>query len=636
MELLNKNANRSQNRSQNPNPNANAPIQIPVYPKIDGKLKNSFAIHHKTIEDLHNYLHDIYTYSNVRNPIVSAQLHNIVLKLFINDYYPNISKNIRTNSQTMPIIMGGIAFNMNVPNKLTKELTMETDDVDLKIYTTEISYNERKPENLAHVLSMFKYVNVIICMYMKQIIAEMVSYSSNIFEPIDTGNLTKKQSGGNNKEKKSKKKYDKKYDHHDYKQKSPKTLIKKRQRRFGIMQPSKIKFIVKNKNTKDDIPDMHYDITYLSFEETYNLLMEKINDPDILITTKIIYAIDYIKPYKPPYSNKNITFSDVKVIYPSIANPSFYSYYLMKSMQSMQSIHLDTLIKSNLAISDILDIKSFIKLTLNNCKYVSIKSLLVDVIYMLKFAELLVIENSNSGKIIVPVDCIYKYYKYMIKFVRLHVIRRFYLGTLHGFMESAKKLWKYVDEYLKKKTSQDGELLPINIQYKKIISDFHQDFFINKSMLKQFEPLREIVSDYENTVYFIKQSCSLFKKLDDNNYNFGKSIESISIQLADRDMKGMGVGGGVNDGLNGGLNGGVNGGVNDGLNGGGRKKKNKYPDIILHEGYDFDDTELDSNNKTSNNKTQNENKQILILDKVHKMVKKEISFLNKLSKTIKN
>ena len=61
------------------------------------------------------------------------------LHIFYIDYYPIISCNINIDKKTQTLIMGSIAYNMNVPKSLYfyKE---RTDDIDIKIYTTNINY----------------------------------------------------------------------------------------------------------------------------------------------------------------------------------------------------------------------------------------------------------------------------------------------------------------------------------------------------------------------------------------------------------------------------------------------------------------------------------------------------------------
>ena len=243
---------------------------------------------------------------------------------------------------------------------------------------------------------------------------------------------------------------------------------------------------------------------------------------------------------------------------------------------------------------------------------------------MLRFAELLENEDIINGNIIVPVGNVFKYYKYMIKFIRLHIIKKFFNGTLSNnktFINTAKKLIRFIENNLNKETKTENEALPINILYKNIISNFHQAFFIKKTMFPEYEDLREIVNDYSNTVHFINRSCALFKKLDDEDKHSGESIESISIQNADKQVK---------DDISKGKIIMTGGFVN--------KHTSKKSNIILHEDYSFEDIELD-NNKDANlksNKTKTTAlKNKFIIDKIQKMLKNEIQFLGKLSNSIK-
>ena len=115
-----------------------------IFPKIEGKLNNIFGISEKLFEKLHTEIHDLYSNSNNKNLVTPAKIHKILLNFFINDYYPIVSRNIKETDKNMAIIMGSVAFNMNVPKKL-KFLTIDTDDIDLKIYSTDINYINKKP-----------------------------------------------------------------------------------------------------------------------------------------------------------------------------------------------------------------------------------------------------------------------------------------------------------------------------------------------------------------------------------------------------------------------------------------------------------------------------------------------------------
>ena len=346
----------------------------------------------------------------------------------------------------------------------------------------------------------------------------------------------------------------------------------------------------------------------MPYEDTYKLIMSKLEDPDIMITTKISYSIKYINIVLPYNINnlKSIIFSDTKIIYPNVQNPSFFSYYFMNNknmnmnmnMDMDMNMNLESLLQKNINISEIIGTKQ----CSNNCRYISLKCLQVDIIYMLRFAEILDLEELSKGIIIVPVESLYKYYKYMIKYIRLHIIKKFFSGTLannKNFVNSARKLWKYVENNLNKTTSQFGETLPINIIYKKIISDFHQAFFIKKTMFPEYSDLSEIVDDYNNTIKYINKSCILFKNKKHNE----NTLESISINFADRQM----------------------GGQMDGRMDGGSKVSKKQS-IILHNNVEFDDMILDNTPLMQTKKN--------ILQQVHTILKNEINFLGKLSNSI--
>ena len=595
------------------------------YPIIDGKLKSLFILPTILINKMKLKMNYIYTNSNVRNPVVSSQIHKIILDLFIEEYYPLLSRNIKNDINTLAVIMGGSAFNMNIPIKMNKNLYIPTDDIDIKIYTNNINNITNNNFKLENVLSVFKYVIVIICLYIKQIVTEIIEYSKNAFEPLEPYikhtmkhlynktikfSLSKSKFKSNKKKTKVKSKTLEKLKQigGEY---IKKNLIKLKQRRFGILKSFKLKIQFKNENEKTKIIT---DITDLTYNDTYNLLMSKINDPDVLITTKISYSIKHINLIVP-YNDKSrpsITFSDTKIIYPNIHNPYFFSYYFMNNNKYInENISLEQLLKQNIYISNIIDTKS----CKNNCRYISIKYLQIDIIYMLRFAELLENEDISNGVIIVPVGSIYKYYKYMIKFIRTYIIKKFFNGTLvnnKNFIDSSRKLMRYIENNLDKETKTENETLPINIICKNIISNFHQDFFIKQTMFPEYEVLKDIVNDYNNTVKFINKSCSLFKNLDETQNNSGKTIDSISILYADNK---------VNENIN-------------NMNGGNIKRKNnKKNKIILHDNYSFEDFELDSNKeKTKTHKsTLIENK--IIINKLHKLLKNEIQFLSKLSHT---
>ena len=622
-------------------------IQQHEYPKIEGKLKSTFNLPSTLINKLHIKMNELYTNSNVKNPVVSTQVHNNILELFIQEYYPLLSRNIKTDNHNMVVIMGGSAYNINIPNKMMKILHTPTDDIDMKVYTTDINSLVKQPLKLTHVLSIFKYLIVIISLYMKLILTEIIEYSRNsfeIYEPyikrtmkntMKNSSKSKKQNGGD---------YIKKDNH----------LIKLKQRRFGVLKSYKIKLQIKKNNDANDGKSKEIiDITDLSYDDTYKLIMSKLDDPDIMITTKISYSFKYINLIVP-YNEKSrltITFSDTKIIYPSIENPLFFSYYFMNMYKHANKYNignnttLETLLKQNINISDIIDTKP----CKNNCRYISIKCLQIDLIYMLRFAELIENEDILNGDIIVPVGSLFKYYKYMIKFIRIHIIKKFFNGTLSNnkaFIDSARKLIRFVEYNLIKETNNDDETLPINVLYKNIISNFHQAFFIKKTMFPEYEALREIVNDYNTTVNFINKSCALFKKLDDEKEDSRETIDSLSIQYAVKKINDdISEGKYIEENINN-MEGGKGGNgkkIAEKINK--RNKSNKKDKIILHSNYSYEDPELDEDfNKTNNsskshkykpNENKNKIRNKVVIDKLHKMLNSEIKFLGRLSHSIK-
>lgn len=651
------------------------------YPIIEGKLKALFGIQPIIISKIKYELYTKYNTSNYKFPITTLVLHKMITKYFIENYYPLISKNLKSNDHITAIIMGGLGFNMNVPNKMAQVLSVPTDDIDIKIYTTEINNIEHSHVKKMHILSVFKYLIIIICMYMKQIVGEIIDFSKHAFQPIDfVKKITKKQNtlhtqthtvtDTHSTSKISKQKIHSKQKTHSKqkihskhsnislktvkggsiktKQKENYNLIKTKQRKYGVLKKCKIKLIIKHKHAinndgSNDIGDAdeHIDITDMSFDDTYKIIMTKINDPNLLVTTKIIYTVKYISNFTVPYSvsRHDLTFSDTKVIFPCVEHPFFYAYYFMNNPKQMNHT-LKDLIKQHIPISNIIGTKH----CNNKCYYISVKSLQVDIVYMLRYAELLSTEDIESGNIVVPIDSLFKYYKYLSKYIRVHAIRKFYNGTLSGFMEPAKKLWRFVEQNLHMQTDLNPEITQLNILYKTIINDFHQAFFIKKTMFPEYEALRDIVTDYNNTVVFINQSCALFKNnLYDSqhvktNDDAIDTIDTISIKYAEHMISKNKV---LEDNS-----------VIDRMEGGKKivskniikVNKRNQSKIVLHNDYTFDDIELDGKfpeNLQEKYKTKKHirprimSERIIIIDKLHELIKNEIHFLNKLSKVKK-
>jgi hypothetical protein len=592
--------------------------------KIHGKLKDVFGLSTKCITVLKANVTTLFNNTSSKNLVTPTQLHQIVLNLFIKEYYPIVSRNIRMDNNNSAIIMGGMGFNMNIPPKMDNFLNTETEDIDLKIYTTDIDYMNKKPQKLNRVLSIFKFIIIILCFYLKQIAVELVNISKEIYPPSDY--IPNKHIINSNPGKK----HTKKSQTTKQTKTSPPTQkggfpnIKYLKRDFGFIKSIRVDAQFKIDDDKID----EINLLELDYPDLQVLLMEKINNPDLLITNKIKYDIQYKKPLFLPFNKNRITFSDSKIIYPNAHYPAFYSYYFMNNKR-IGNINIEKLIKQNIPVSSIIDTKP----CKNNCRYISIKSLLIDTILMLSYAELLELEDEeHTNVILVPVRCLYKYYKYIIKYIRLHIIKKFYNSTLtKNFVETAKKLIRYIYANIKKDTVQ-LETDPINIQYKKLLNKFHQSFFIKKTMFPEYEVLREIVTDYETTVIYLNKSRALFKQADDKKGSIGESIESITIQYADKII----VQNSINEAklsenvkTDAKIDAKTDAKPNKKIQKGGKQKKH----VILHEGYNFDDIDLD-NNKNMGTKHITKKSSILersiILTKIDKVMKNEIHFLNQL------
>jgi hypothetical protein len=231
---------------------------------------------------------------------------------------------------------------------------------------------------------------------------------------------------------------------------------------------------------------------------------------------------------------------------------------------------------------------------------------------MLSYADLLAYEDlTTNSTVLVPVGFLFKYYKYLTKYLRLFVVKKYYEGTLNGtFLNAAKNLWTYIWKTLKINTSLISETDEINIVYKKILNEFHQNLFINKKLLNEYPELKEPIDEYSIMVYYINNSRALFKKVDGKSGHVGESLESITIQMADQELSKHS---GVQDG---GQNGGQNGGKYSGKR------------LRLHNNYDYDDIELDNLEKgVKVNKK-------LIISKIDTLLHNEIEMLNDIENSI--
>ena len=582
---------------------------------IKGKLQELFGLPHKLIPKAKYLYKTLETRLNESKVVKTTkqfgkksvmmnpheEIHKIVIDLFGSEYYPIISKNIRIDEFNTTIIMGGVSYNMNIPNKMGF-LKLDTDDFDLKIYTTSINYTnkdinksekeipkqtqeqrKKMKENMEavnKVLSVFKFSVLVICMYLKQ-----------IFYLLNTFTKTDKE-----KDKEKDKDKDKEKDKVDLQ-----SVIKNYE--------LQVQFKKKPKNAKIFELIETIDITKLSYTELYSKIINSINNVDLLITNKITYEI---KPGK----TRNITFSDCKIVYSSIESPAFYSHYL-ESNELEVNKSLEQLINTRIPVSKIMDMNS----CSNNCRFMSIKSLLIDTVIMLSYADLLVYEKLESGgEILVPAGFIFKYYKYLAKFIRLLVIKKFNSGKLQGsFFESAKALWQYALTDVRRKAAQLkanlDEYDKINITYKAFLNEFHQNLFHNRTILiKQYPILLEIAEEYERIVFFINRSRHLFRELNAISHN--DTIESVAIQFAEKEMsKSKSLSSMVSNIMSKTLSsGGSNGGGIDHNNKSGSRTGSRSI-ILTNDNHSYNDIEPH---------------QINLGSKIRKLMKDEINFYSKL------
>jgi hypothetical protein len=538
--------------------------------KIHGKMKSLFGLPNKTLSRMKYDLSMLYHYSTPENFIHIEDIHKLIIKFFHNEYFPLISRNIKVDEHTIAIIMGGVAFNMNIPVQLPY-YRVGTDDIDLKIYTTAINYLEKNDRAIARILSVYRFTNIIICMYLKQILNFIKYFSESIPDielpplkraeqkqytlkreieheeseadldeaDLDEADLDQKASMDINQNKK----------------KTRKSAVGKQSggggeknnvldvAKFGHGHLTDYKIIMQIKKKDENninIIQKELEIETINYNDIYNIIMENITDIDTTITVKIDYNLKYNPEIKKARGHRKITFSDCTIIYPSLGNPGFFSYYFTNNStnanilihDSESSPALATLVKKKLPISSILGVKR----CGNNCRFLDIETLMIDTVLMISFANYLEYENLNipDAKILVPVGYLWKYWKYMTKFIRLITLDKHFKGTLSGgFQRQLRQLETFLKLKLRKPTNQFNELDPVNIQYKKMINDFHQGFFINQSLIiTEYPELHEIAERYLKLVINIESSRALFKKLDDQRADKGQTVNSLTIQYA--------------------------------------------------------------------------------------------------------
>ena len=602
---------------------------------LQGRFRELFGIPTKLLPKLKYQLK--YLYSNERYKSIGPDaLHQIVINLFSSDYFPIVSRNIRTDKFNYAVVMGGMAFNMNIPGKMPF-LRLDTDDIDLKIYSTDINFLEKNEKAVLRVLSVFRFSVIIICMYLKQILELIKNFAhTNIINGMHSSKTKKgfshkqdgKQDGKDGKDGKDKEKNKQHMQKHSKKhskqhiqkniQKNKQKNIQKHTKKYskkqkggyannfqekGILNDYQIIIQLKKKDEHNINKVVEkLDLSKKSYEEIFSLLMSLIDDPDLLVTIKSGYNMQYGDVVKPD-KFRSITFSDSKIIYPSKENPAYFSYYLMNNQKELGK-PVEKLISENIPIDKIMETKS----CGNNCKFTSINSLILDTTLMLSYADLLAYEDLSTNSIVlVPVGFLFKYYKYLTKYLRLFVVKKYYEGTLNGtFLNAAKNLMTYIWKNLKINTSLISETDEINIAYKKILNEFHQNLFINKKLLNEYPELKDPIDEYSIMVYYINNSRALFKKVDEKSGHAGETLESITIQMADQELS-------------------KHSGVQDG-----GKNGHKYSGkrLQLHNNYNYDDLELDNLEKgVKVNKK-------LIISKIDNLLNSEIDMLSEIENSI--
>lgn len=549
--------------------------------QLTGKLKELFGIPNKLIPKLHYNLYELHKriIDGDRKINISDELHRIALKLFHTDYFPIISRNIKIDENNTTIIMGGVAYNMNIPAKM-KYLLLDTDDVDIKIFTTGISYLKQDKYALAKVLSVLKFTILIICMYLKQ-----------FFNIINNFHIK----------------------HKSTKNKNPATETNNFLSNYELILQLKLK--KKDAKTYSIIDTI--DITKLTYSQLYNKIMDNVNDFNMLITNKIIY--------KMPNSSKlrTITFSDSNVVFAGLGTPAFFAQYLASTPLALNK-PLEKLINMRIPVSKIMDIK----ICANNCRFMSIQSLIMDTVIMMSYADLLTYEQlEDGGQVLVPAGFIYKYYKYLVKYIRLIAVRKFNANNLDNeFQNAAKSLWQYALNDIRKNsaTMRFGldERDPIVITYKNYLNEFHQNLFHNRTFLStNFPILMEIADEYHRLVFFVNKSRNLFRALNESSKTKTTNIENIVIQFAEqelskynnhsisnaRDSKDSIAGGFISD-------------VN----------KNKSKHIILTLDGD-DDSDDDSNRDENMDYSSNK---LNVISKIDKLIKDEVNIYSSIPKTL--
>ncbi len=545
--------------------------------QLIGKLRELFGMPDSALPKLRYKLHELNNKIIDRNGnfLIYEDIHQIAIDIFHTEYFPVISRNIKNDTNNMAIIMGGVAFNMNIPDKM-RFLKLKTDDIDIKIYSTGISHLHKDKQEVTKLLSVFKFTVLIICMYLKQFFKIVSTFRmktdispKQIIKAQAHGKLTKKavsiKQGAQKNMEQSKKEKQIKNIHakkaiETKKAKNKKNRNKNKKNKqihsggsrgsniVDIEKPTKqmllgkyeLKLQIKKKLDNDKIYSVidTLEITKLTYSQLYSKIIENINDIQFLVTNKISYETNKANKLR------TMTFGDVTIIYPTLDYPAFFAHYLAEQPNDIHK-PLEKLINMNIPVPKIIDIKACPsnKGFSEQCRFMTIKSLIMDMIVMLSYADLLAYEKLESGgQVLVPSGFIFKYYKYLAKLVRLITVRKYYTGTLSGkFFESAKSLWEYALTDLRTKSSKLNagmdEYDPINLAYKKFLNEFHQNLFHNRTIFTTKYPLLiEIAEEYSQLAYYINKSRALFRQLNEKSSTGVTTIESVAIKYAQTEI----------------------------------------------------------------------------------------------------
>jgi hypothetical protein len=259
----------------------------------------------------------------------------------------------------------------------------------------------------------------------------------------------------------------------------------------------------------------------------------------------------------------------------------------------------------------------------------------MDTVIMMSYVDLLAYEQlDDGGQVLVPAGFIYKYYKYLVKYIRLIAIRKFISNNLdQEFLDAAKLLWQYALNDIRKKATSVrfglDERDPIVITYKNYLNEFHQNLFHNRSFLStKFPILMEIADEYQRLVFSVNKSRNLFRVLNESSKPKTTSIENIVIQFAEQELSKYtkSVSKSSNHSISNSSSSSISGGSISDVN------KNKSKTIIL----DLDDGDRDVGEDVGRDVDGNGDKELgdNIINKISKLIKDEVNIYSSIPKTL--